>query len=94
MNVLEMTDSELYEMGLKVLTDKLGASEVPRFIRQCKPGKGDYSVDRHKLLGSQQDIDIIVKRIQDGAHREGSGGTRAHQKIRCPSKRNPKNDRY
>ena len=66
MNVLEMTDSELYEMGLKVLTDKLGVSEVPRFIRQCKPGKGDYSVDRHKLLGSQQDIDTIVKRIQDG----------------------------
>ena len=66
MNVLEMTDSELYEMGLKVLTDKLGASEVPRFIRQCKLGKGDYSVDRHKLLGSQQDIDTIVKRIQDG----------------------------
>ena len=66
MNVLEMTDSELYEMGLKALTKKLGVSEVPRFIRQCKPGKGDYSVDRHKLLGSQQDIDTIVKRIQDG----------------------------
>ena len=65
MNALEMTDNELYKMGLKVLTDKLGASEVPRFIRQCKPGKGNYSVDRHKLLADQPDIDTIVKRIQD-----------------------------
>ena len=43
MDVLQMTDLEIYEMGLKVLTDKLGASEVQRFIRQCKPGKGNYS---------------------------------------------------
>ena len=65
MNVLEMTDSELYEIGIEILTDKLGASEVPRFIRQCKPGEGDYSVDRHKLLANQPDITTIVKRIQD-----------------------------
>ncbi|MCE2415904.1 tetratricopeptide repeat protein [Candidatus Poribacteria bacterium] len=65
MSVLEMTDSELYEMGIKVLTDKLGVSEVPRFIRQCQPGKGNYAVDRHKLLADQPDIDTIVKRIQD-----------------------------
>ena len=65
MDVQEMTDNELYEMGFKVLADKLGASEVPRFIRQCQPGKGDYSVDRHKLLANQPDIGTIVKRIQD-----------------------------
>ena len=65
MNALEMTDSELYEMGFKVLTDKLGASEVPRFIRQCQPGTGDYSVDRHKLLANEPNIEAIVKRIQD-----------------------------
>ena len=66
MNTLQMTDSELYETGIKILTDKLGASEVPRFVRQCQPGKGDYSVDRHKLLADQPDIDTIVKQIQDG----------------------------
>ena len=65
MNTLEMTDDELYELGVKILTDKLGASEVPRFIRQCKPGKGDYSVDRHKLLANEPDIDTIVKQIQE-----------------------------
>ncbi len=78
MNVLEMTDNELYEMGIKILTDKLGASEVPRFIRQCKPGKGNYSVDRHKLLADQPDIDTIVKRIQDRrAAREAEERSRA-----------------
>ena len=65
MNTLEMTDDELYEMGVKILTDKLGASEVSRFIRQCQPGKGDYSVDRHKLLANEPDIDTIVKQIQE-----------------------------
>ena len=64
MNALEMTDDELYEIGIKILSDKLGASEVPRFVRQCQPGKGDYSVDRHKMLENLQDIDTIVKRIQ------------------------------
>lgn len=65
MNAIELTDDELYEISRKVLTDKLGASQVQRFIRHCKPGKGDYSVDRHKLLADQPDIDTIVKRIQD-----------------------------
>ena len=76
MNVLEMTDSELYEIGFKLLTDKLGASEVPRFIRQCRPGKGDYSIDRHKLLAHQPDIDTIVKRILQHLHIP-SGGVRS-----------------
>ena len=65
MNTLEMTDDELYEMGVKILTDKLGASQVPRFIRQIRPGKGDYSVDRHKLLANEPDIDTIVKQIRE-----------------------------
>ena len=30
----------------------------------ANPGTGDYSVDRHKMLENQQDIDTIVKRIQ------------------------------
>ncbi|MDE0425912.1 MAG: tetratricopeptide repeat protein [Candidatus Poribacteria bacterium] len=79
MNVLEMTDSELYEMGFKILTDKLGASEVPRFIRQCQPGTGDYSVDRHKWL-DDEDIDTIVKRIQESrAAREAEERARAER---------------
>ena len=65
MNILEMTDKELYELGQKTLADKLGADQVERFIRKCKPGEGNYSVDRHKLLKNQPDIDTIVKQIQE-----------------------------
>jgi tetratricopeptide (TPR) repeat protein len=64
MSTLEMTDSELYEAGITALTDKLGDAEAIRFIRQCQPGTGDYSVDRHKLLANQLDIDTLVQRIQ------------------------------
>lgn len=65
MNILEMTNKELYKLGQKALVDKLGTEQVDRFIRQCQPGEGDYSVDRHKLLANQGDIDTIVERIQE-----------------------------
>ncbi len=65
MKIPEMTDKELYELGQKALADKLGADLVERFIHQCKPGEGDYSVDRHKLLANQGDIATIVERIQE-----------------------------
>ena len=64
MNVLEMTDSELYEMGLKELKAQLGAASTAKFLQQCKPNESDYSVERHKLLANQPDIDTIAKRIQ------------------------------
>ena len=32
--------------------------------RQCQPGTGDYSVDRHKLLANLPDIETLAKRIQ------------------------------
>ena len=64
MSTIEMTDRELYEVGIKTLINKLGAAKVPRFIRQCKPGTGDYSVDRHKLLAHLPDLDTLVKDIQ------------------------------
>ena len=86
MNVLEMMDSELYKIGVKILTDKLGVSEVPRFIRQCKPGKGDYSTERHELLANQTDIDTIFKRIQDRrAVREAEEHARA-ERFTMPQK--------
>ena len=65
MNILEMTDSEIYELGMKALIRKFGATKTQWFIQQCQPGTGDYSVDRHQLLANLPDIDTIVKRIQE-----------------------------
>lgn len=65
MNILEMTDDEIYELGMKALISKLGAAKTQWFIQKCQPGPGDYSVDRHQLLANLPDIDTIAKRIQE-----------------------------
>lgn len=62
MNVRKMTNLEIYELGIELLIDKLGPAGMMRFFRKGDPGKGDYSVDRHKL--PQPNMDTIVKEIQ------------------------------
>ena len=64
MDVLKMTDLEIYELGIKELTEQLGAAYTKRFLQRCKPRDYDYTAERHKLLADQPDIDTIVKRIQ------------------------------
>ena len=58
-NIQEMTDFEVYELGIKYLKDELGPTGFSRFLTQCKPLAGDYSVDRHKR--PMPSIEMIVK---------------------------------
>ena len=62
MDVRKMTDIEIYEFGIELLIDKLGPAGMMRFFWKIDPGKGNYSVDRHKL--PQPDIETIIKEIQ------------------------------
>jgi hypothetical protein len=64
MNVLEMTDLEIYETAITELTAQLGHAYTEKFLQQCKPNEYDYSIERHKILADQPDIDTIVERIQ------------------------------
>ena len=64
MNVLEMTDLEIYEAAITELTTQLGTAYAAKFLQQCKPNEYDYSIERHKLLADQPDIDTIVERIR------------------------------
>ena len=64
MDVLKMTDLEIYELGIKELTEQLGAAYTKRFLQQCKPSDYDYTAERHKWLVNQPDIPTIAKRIQ------------------------------
>lgn len=64
MNVQDMTDAEVYELGLEILLDTLGSAGRLRFLEQCKPCAGDYTAERHELMDSTPDIKGIVKRIQ------------------------------
>ena len=74
MNILEMTENELYEAGLKELMTQMGAAYTKRFLRQCKPNDYDYTAERHKWLDDDPDIPTMVKRIQE---REDSQETEA-----------------
>ena len=65
MSILELTDDEIYELGMKALISKLGAAKAQWFIQQYQPGTGDYSIDRHQLLADLSDIDTIAKHIQE-----------------------------
>ncbi|MYB92287.1 hypothetical protein F4054_22655 [Candidatus Poribacteria bacterium] len=63
MDILEMTNLELYEVGIKELTEQLGPAYTAKFLQQCKPSNYDYTAERHKLLEDQPSIDKIVERI-------------------------------
>ena len=58
----KMTDLEVYELGIAYLKDELGPVGFSRFLSQCEPLTGDYSVDRHKR--PMPSIDMIVKQIE------------------------------
>jgi len=61
-NTQKMTDTEVYEAGIKHLKDELGPIGLPRFLSQCESLADDYSIDRHKrpLLS----IDTITKETE------------------------------
>ena len=50
MSVLKMTNIEFFELGIATLLEKLGPTGVSRFLRQCEPGTGDYTAERHEWL--------------------------------------------
>ncbi len=60
-NIQKMTDLEVYELGIKSLKDELGPTGFSKFLSQCKPLAGDYSVDRHRR--PMPSINMIVKEI-------------------------------
>ena len=67
MNVLKMTDNEIYQLGIEALAGKLGTAGVSRFLKQIQPCTGDYSVERHKWLDDLPDIDTLVEQIHQAS---------------------------
>ena len=61
-NTEKMTDIEVYETGIKYLKDELGPIGFSRFLSQCEPLAGDYSLDRHKR--PMPSIDTIIKEAE------------------------------
>lgn len=46
--VREISDEDLYKIGLEVLSEKLGPGGMSHFLRVCEPGTGVYAVDQYK----------------------------------------------
>ena len=65
MNVLEMTDLEIYELGVKELTEQMGTTYAARFLQKCKQRNYDYTAERHKWLADAPDIPTMVEQIQE-----------------------------
>ena len=65
MEILEMTDIEIYELGIKKLTEQMGTTYTTQFLQKCKPRDYDYTAERHKWLVDDPDIPTIVKQIQE-----------------------------
>ena len=65
MNILEMTDGELYKAGLEELIAQMGTTYTELFLKLCKPNDYDYTVERHKSLDDDPDIPTMVNQIRE-----------------------------
>mgnify|MGYP001548791565 CR=1 FL=1 len=52
---------QIRQKGVEALIHQLGPAGMIRFLQQFEPGQGDYSKDRHQLLGKQTVTELITK---------------------------------
>lgn len=65
MDILEMTDLEIYELGTKNITEQMRTTYATMFLQKCKPRDYDYTAERHKWLADDPDILTMTKQIQE-----------------------------
>ncbi len=70
-DTLPMTQIEIYEAGLEVLSRELGVVGMIRFLQMFDNGKGDYTKERHQWL-DHLTIEDILTQIKD-QRLEGNG---------------------
>ncbi len=57
------TLEEIREKGLKALAEELGPVGMARFLQMFETGRGDYSKERHRLIGKQS-VRTLAKEIK------------------------------
>ena len=57
------TLNQIREEGISVLTESLGPVDAIRFLQQFDVGHGDYTAERHRILGNPT-VDEILKKIK------------------------------
>jgi hypothetical protein len=66
---------EIYAAGLEALHRELGVVGMIRFLQRVSPGTGDYTAERHQLLGNpsvQEILASIDRRKAETARKRGS----------------------
>ena len=89
MNVLKMTDNEVYRLGIEALAGNLGIAGVSRFLKQIQPCTGDYSIERHEWLDNLPDIDTLVEQIRQ-ANKEAAAEQNRISKLKTYISKNGK----
>jgi hypothetical protein len=54
-----LTDDEIERAGMQALMDALGPAGMLRFLQRFRPGRGDYTADRHRWLKDLTLEDLI-----------------------------------
>jgi hypothetical protein len=57
------TLNQIREEGLSVLTESLGPVDTIRFLQQFDAGHGDYTAQRHRILGNPT-VDQVLKKLR------------------------------
>ena len=55
------TEEEILREKYEALMRELGPAEYFRYIQRTRPGKGDYTAERHKLLAGITLADIMAE---------------------------------
>lgn len=61
MNVLEMPDSKVYKLGIRILIEQFGLDGTTRFLEICKPRKSGIDVSVQGL--SHAEMEKIQKKV-------------------------------
>ena len=58
------TEREIQSIAYQALHDQLGSTGFIRFIQQYEQGAGDYTKERHEILGNPS-VDELFDAIED-----------------------------
>ena len=72
LDVTKLTQAEIRQLGIEVLTKTLGHAGMARFMQQFEMGGRDYTRDRDKILGNPT-IEKIIARIEEQRKQQEKG---------------------
>ena len=63
MSVQTLEPAKVRSRGMKALVKELGPAGMVQFMQQMRSGHGDYTKERHKILGKPTVADLVEAMI-------------------------------